>query len=395
MDPYSVFFLEAHIVCIFFYIIILTNVRHSEDKQQSVISFAQTLIGQMVYFVVNTVWFLTQRGTIPVPPIVTSWLLVIDYSISCILAWQWFAYSESVMKSSIVSTPRRRRLTFIPVGFSAVLIIILFSFSEGFYFDLSGEVINPAVYGVILIVPFGYVFYSAFNAYKRIRESKYSTERPIYVALICFPIIIIIGGTLQSFYYYYPIMCFTCLLAMFNVYIRFLRSAISIDALTGINNRHQFDFFLAKKLAPGSDIASFYLIMIDIDYFKQINDKFGHTEGDHALMMVGEALRKSCSGDTRCFVARYGGDEFAVTMQNSTEAEAKDLLNTIQKNLDLLQKENRKNYSIKLSYGIAGLAPGRNKPEELIKAADKELYKQKQLTHISEGRRGNNKLSVR
>ncbi|MBP5198673.1 MAG: GGDEF domain-containing protein [Lachnospiraceae bacterium] len=395
MDPYSVFFLEAHIVCIILYFIILNNVRHSEDRQQSVISFAHTLIGQMIYFVVNTIWFLTQRGAIPVPQIVTSWLLVIDYSISCILAWQWFAYSESVMKSKLVATPKGRKLTFIPVGFTALLIIVLFSLSEGFYFDLSGEVINPAVYGVILIVPFGYVFYSAINAFKHIRDNRYSTDRPIYVALIYFPIIIIIGGTLQSFFYFYPFMCFSCLLAIFNVYIRFLRSAISIDSLTGINNRHQFDYYLAKKLAPGNEVASFNLVMIDIDYFKQINDKFGHTEGDHALMLVGEALRKSCTGDTRCFVARYGGDEFVVTMQNSTETEIKDMMDSIQKNLDLLQKENRKGYNIKLCFGVAGLAPGRNTPAELIKAADKELYKQKQLTHIASPKRNDSRLSAK
>mgnify|MGYP002737656633 CR=1 FL=1 len=67
-----------------------------------------------------------------------------------------------------------------------------------------------------------------------------------------------------------------------------------------------------------------YLLMMDADGFKQINDRYGHVEGDHALQVISAALKEVCSASGG-FIARYGGDEFVVLQKATAEQDIMDL----------------------------------------------------------------------
>jgi len=91
-----------------------------------------------------------------------------------------------------------------------------------------------------------------------------------------------------------------------------------IDSLTGIGNRRKFDNEFEKQWKISTRTGkSFYLLMLDIDYFKKFNDYYGHTEGDRCLKKVSHLLRNMVSrqSDTVC---RYGGEEFAIIMSESS-----------------------------------------------------------------------------
>jgi diguanylate cyclase (GGDEF)-like protein len=95
------------------------------------------------------------------------------------------------------------------------------------------------------------------------------------------------------------------------------------DALTGLGNRRHFDATLAREWPPAvANKRSFCLILADIDYFKQVNDRFGHALGDEVLQQVSRLLEQSTrDGDVVC---RYGGEEFAVVLtETSLEVAAK------------------------------------------------------------------------
>lgn len=99
-----------------------------------------------------------------------------------------------------------------------------------------------------------------------------------------------------------------------------LRKRALRDPLTQLGNRVSFDIGLAQamKLSEQTE-KTFALVMLDIDHFKDVNDRFGHEVGDRTLVQVGERLRSTLRGDDQIF--RVGGDEFIVILADSISAE--------------------------------------------------------------------------
>lgn len=156
-----------------------------------------------------------------------------------------------------------------------------------------------------------------------------------------------------------------------------------LDALTSIANRRHFDIILrsewekaVKKQGPIS------LIMTDIDKFKIINDTLGHKFGDiclhHAARAMNRALRRSSD-----FLARYGGDEFAVILPDTTMTQAKEIAERIRlvvREEEVKDPQTSISRSLTMSFGVFGLVPDTNEDTSvLLQGADKALYKAKHL----------------
>lgn len=149
------------------------------------------------------------------------------------------------------------------------------------------------------------------------------------------------------------------------------------DPLTGVLNRRAFDIAAENRLARGKDCA---LIFFDLDYFKQVNDNFGHNTGDKFLISFSEALKKNFSGSG--IISRFGGDEFVVMtdMTSIDEVTAK----ICRTNEDLssfeLPDENGKkvDFNISFSSGAARFPYDANDLSTLKKRADTALYQVKE-----------------
>ncbi|NCP63983.1 MAG: GGDEF domain-containing protein [Paraglaciecola sp.] len=156
------------------------------------------------------------------------------------------------------------------------------------------------------------------------------------------------------------------------------------DALTGLANRRFFDHQLDAELRRACRSAqAVSLVLIDIDYFKQYNDLYGHQAGDECLQKVAELLSKTFNrgGD---FVARYGGEEFAVILPNATYPRAKHLVQALLSALTALQFEHKGSLlpatnTLTLSAGIACNEGHLDiTAADLIQQADQALYQAKQ-----------------
>ena len=123
-----------------------------------------------------------------------------------------------------------------------------------------------------------------------------------------------------------------------------------------------------------------YLMMMDMDEFKKINDQHGHVEGDEALVQIADVLKR-VAGGRDCFLARYGGDEFILVCEMASPGEAEDFCREIQ---DALSEENAREdapYRLSLSIGYAAYTGDITSIPDFIKAADRELYKVKKSRH--------------
>ncbi len=147
------------------------------------------------------------------------------------------------------------------------------------------------------------------------------------------------------------------------------------DGLTKIYNRHHFDERLKEEIKRHQRHAStLSLLMLDIDYFKDINDRYGHQAGDIALKKIGEILQSSLRETD--FPARYGGEEFAVILPETTENQGWLLAHRLRKKIGNLQvKYNGHVIRLTVSIGITSMEPGSLYPAtDLIEHADRALY---------------------
>lgn len=157
---------------------------------------------------------------------------------------------------------------------------------------------------------------------------------------------------------------------------RELRRQAETDSLTGLLNRRAFGERAADLLASakryGTKLA---LLMIDVDHFKQLNDRHGHAAGDHALQTLAQLLRTSLRrGDLAC---RYGGEEFCVLLWHGDAQAAASFDERVRAALKERLGEGDPAVAFDFSTGVAMLAPEDASFEQLLRRADAALYEAK------------------
>ena len=152
------------------------------------------------------------------------------------------------------------------------------------------------------------------------------------------------------------------------------------DPLTGLANRRAFDEKLAESLDDSlQQLRKICLLMVDIDHFKMINDEHGHQIGDKILQYVASVLKKNFKG--KDLVARFGGDEFAVIVENAPIAGVQKVAETIREQIsDSTLKRTDTGEplgKVTVSIGYDCLKP-EDQPGDVLKRADEALYSAKQ-----------------
>lgn len=149
------------------------------------------------------------------------------------------------------------------------------------------------------------------------------------------------------------------------------------DALTGLKNRRYFDQRICEEVALSKRYKlPLTLILLDVDYFKKINDTYGHTVGDEVLTnlskLVLEVVRDSD------IVARYGGEEIAIITPNTSKAEAEllaeRLRGKVEKTTVAMVGATQEIVQVTVSLGICSLSPVITDKEALLEESDQALY---------------------
>jgi diguanylate cyclase (GGDEF)-like protein len=152
------------------------------------------------------------------------------------------------------------------------------------------------------------------------------------------------------------------------------------DQLTGVYNRRFLDDALIDCFtASKNKNEPLCLIMVDLDHFRELNDQYGLKTGDKALLKVVDIFKKFLR--KKDILARYGGDEFTVIMKNTTIERAKEIADSIRKDiseLDMLDKLEGKIKHITTSQGIASFPKDADTLKDLRDKADKALYRAKE-----------------
>ncbi|WP_319773215.1 GGDEF domain-containing protein [Breoghania sp.] len=153
-----------------------------------------------------------------------------------------------------------------------------------------------------------------------------------------------------------------------------LQSAVEHDPLTGVLNRRAFDTaataLIDRAAAKGEELA---LLLIDIDHFKSVNDRFGHLAGDHVLRAFADGIKSELRKND--LLARYGGEEFVIILRGAGMEDAAQVAEKLRQKVSSLRLDWQGTpVSLTASFGIATTSDTRMSLFELIDRADQGLY---------------------
>ncbi len=374
---YFAFYTEACLVCVaIFAILIFQNYRHGARTERDN-WFGRTGIVHSLYFLSDIGWAAVESGLLPP----TRFYLVLfnftNYIFLHLIGYSWFMYMAASEGMLLNKKRRFGKVVLIPTIVSVLVMIIAYVASPLFWIDQEGK-LNDLYYPFMVFVPTLYVFSSTVISLRNMRKAEAKEERKLYHLIAIYPLSIVVFGLLQTFALNAPLFCFGCTLMMLYFYIQSLRMLVSVDSLTKLNNRGQIDRYMDR--IRYNENESCCVCMVDIDKFKGINDRYGHAEGDRALMRVAEALKRTAEkAGIPVFIGRYGGDEFVIIVRAAKDEDAiKEIISFFREILE--EKSSDLQYKIEASVGYEFLGSAEDTAEACMKRADKKLYRDKRRT---------------
>ncbi len=295
---------------------------------------------------------------------------VIGFSISLLPAVIWYNYVLMFLYNDLEVLSNRAKFW---IGFFIGNALMAFlSVANGWYFSL--DVTEGYARGPLFVLhAFMLYLFLALACYELIKNRK-TIRNSDFISMLLFvapPVIASIAQVLNlGIIIIWPSVVFSILIAF--VYVQ--NKNMEIDYLSGLNNKKQFDMYLESlfKRRVKRDILGF---MIDIDNFKSINDSYGHDVGDLVIQKIGELLKKTFRNND--FIARVGGDEFAIIAAARKE-DAEQILNRLNQNLRGLNQEKQFKFDIVLSIGFSVFDKSKHvKKEDFFAEMDKSMYQQK------------------
>lgn len=375
---YTYFYIEANIVCIVIFGMMLMRELHTVGRQAKQIAFLNLLVSHILYFISDIAWVLVVGGIIPNTRLSSSIVNVANAVFLVYICSFWFIYVELSQGEAYIAVKKWRIMVLIPAIISSTVTICLFVFAPSLMLKENNEVTD--IYNVaFLLVPDSYVVVSAVRAFIRALRKENYAVRTQYLVCAVYPILITIFGLLQTVMNGAPVFCFGCAVMMLYVYILSLNDQVSLDELTRLNNRTQLKKYIAGEAAKQiGEKQERYVLMIDLNKFKMINDHYGHIEGDYALKRAADALKSACADNVyKTFIARYGGDEFIIVAKTDSEELIKKLCADIKATLIRLNDEAGAKYDLTASIGYAHYNGGIDEFQSAMSEADEALYKDK------------------
>ena len=229
--------------------------------------------------------------------------------------------------------------------------------------------------------PLSYAYYFVILYYivtaivmNRKYEKEFGTRSFVKIELFLIPILL--GTTLQFIFYGLSLAWLSSAVGLVGLYMMQQNETAYVDPLTGVYNRQYMGHIVSSWKGKGYRFSG---MMIDLDFFKSVNDTYGHTEGDSALVAAADILR-SVTGDNS-LVFRFAGDEFIILMRTDDPEEVHRKTKDLERALALFNRDSGRQYAISLSYGTALFDAATGDVDRFMKEMDGNMYETKKKHH--------------
>ena len=207
--------------------------------------------------------------------------------------------------------------------------------------------------------------------------SRYKSGGVKFFPVLQFVTPIFVCVCLQMFYYGISTIWVGIAVGYTSLMLSLQNENIFIDKLTGLYNRYYLDK-ISGELKRKRKIA---MMMLDMNDFKSINDTWGHSQGDDALVSLAGVLQKSVGPDGT--VVRYAGDEFVIVLDNGDEKSAEAYSELIKKNLEEFNENHKKKYKLSASIGVGVFDLEKSNVDKILERIDKRMYEDKKAYYAA------------
>ena len=375
MSEYFIYYASINIVGAVIFGIMLANDYIGLDRQEKQLKYDHALIAFILYFLSDAIWAGVDAGVFPVNQFTVITTTFLNFVIMTLIIYTWLCYVLAVEQIPNRNSITMRIILALPLILSMVGLILTYLISPRLLIDENLK--NTAAFDAFLVaVPYIYLIAIIVYTIKKARSEENIIEKKKHIYIGLFPIMTVIGGLLQMILMpALPIFCFSSTILMVIFYIKSIDTQISKDPLTNLNNRGQLARYVSQKSNLLIEGRTTYVVMIDVNDFKNVNDTYGHAEGDSALVIIAKALLKAVKSRTiPLFLGRYGGDEFVLIAHPVKEEELTELLDHVRDNIFSMCKSENKPYLLTIGIGYDEMLGEEDTFQKCMQRADDKLY---------------------
>ena len=272
-----------------------------------------------------------------------------------------------------------RRNIYRTIGLISIVLLVINIFYPLVFSVSDGRYQRGFAYIIFLIFAAFYILDSLYLYVKRVKKNGSLKLFPVHIFLIP----VILGVVIQAFFAEIAITWTSIAISVAGIMTALKNEIIFTDCLTGLYNRVYLEF-LHKRACNKKDcwVSG---IMIDLNGFKQINDNYGHAEGDLALCIVADLLRKSFS--EYGVVTRYAGDEFVIMLNTTDDQLIQKIIKSAKKNFVTENEKNDKPYQLSASMGYAITNLSNETIDDFMNRIDEQMYQDKMKYYEHNDRR--------
>lgn len=272
-----------------------------------------------------------------------------------------------------------RRNIYRTIGIISIVLLVINIFYPLVFSVSDGRYQRGFAYIIFLIFAAFYILDSLYLYVKRVKKNGSLKLFPVHIFLIP----VILGVVIQAFFVEIAITWTSIAISVAGIMTALKNEIIFTDCLTGLYNRVYLEF-LHKRACNKKDcwVSG---IMIDLNGFKQINDNHGHAEGDKALCIVADLLRKSFS--EYGVVTRYAGDEFVIMLNTTDDQLIQKIIKSAKKNFVTENEKNDKPHQLSASMGYAITNLSNETIDDFMNRIDEQMYQDKMKYYEHNDRR--------
>ena len=384
MSDYFIYYSSINLVGFIIFGIMLAHDRIGIDRQEKQLKYDRTLMAFMAYFLTDSVWCAVDSELLPNNTVTVLLTSFANYVVMTAITYTWLQYVMALEQLPKRNKPISQVAIITPFLVSVAVLIVTYFVAPGALIDEQLKT-KPAFDVFLVCVPYIYIvaviIYVAKKAMKE--ENAKEKRKHLYVGLI--PVVTVIGGLMQMILMpELPIFCFSATILMLGFYIQSMDGQISTDPLTKLNNRGQLERYVSQSSNLRMEGRKTFVVMMDVNDFKKINDTYGHAEGDAALVIVAQSLVNVVKRHNfPLFLGRYGGDEFVLIIHTLDNEELESVVGEIRESVGEKCKEDEKPYVISMGIGFDELLGVQDTIQKCMQRADGKLYLDKEYCKLN------------
>ena len=377
MSDFAPYYIEANVMCIIVFAILLIHNHFNLDRQEKQIKYDHALTVFMLYFAADCLWAAIETEMIPKTQFNVAANAFLLYILMGATVYCWLNYVMAYVQVPHRNRPINRFAVIFPFLVSTVVLVLHYILAPQTLISETQEILpNFSIY--LLVVPNIYLVTTLIYTIRKAKDEENPMEKTKHIFIGVFPLVVMTGGLIETLFFpHLPIYCFTCLILMLVFYIQAIEVRVSMDPLTNLNNRGQLMRYISQKSNLHQEGRQTFVVMMDIDDFKAINDTYGHAEGDKALVTVANSLKKVIKKyGMPSFLGRYGGDEFILIAHPEVKEQIDHLISIAREEISRECADG----GIPLLFVSAGydeLKKEQDSFQNCVQRADEKLYQDK------------------